>query len=116
LLGWIHFNKIKELNKKIDDLINTPKLAQPVTIDSAIKGQSEINEMWEEINAFDTKSNNLVIHNSNLNNYLLTINPLEKGNNKFQLEVLKKNHYLNEAIVIIDDLNTAKNNGKGILP
>jgi carboxyl-terminal processing protease len=111
-----YFNKTKELNKKIDNLINTPKLAQPVTLGSAIKGQFEINEMWEEINAFETKSNNLLIHNSNLNNYLLTINPLEKANNKFQLEVLKKNHYLNEAIAIIDDLNTAKNNGKRILP
>jgi carboxyl-terminal processing protease len=45
--------------------------------------------MWSEIDELDTESNNLIINNSNLNNYLLTINPL-KSNNKFQLESLKR--------------------------
>ena len=89
-----YFNETKKLNKKIEYLVNTPKLPRPVTIDTVIKDQSEINAMWEEINAFDTKSNNLIIHNSNLNNYLLTINPSEKANNEFQMETLKRNHYL----------------------
>jgi carboxyl-terminal processing protease len=64
--------------------------------------------MWKEINAFDTKNNNLLIHNSNLNTYLLSMNPSEKATNEFQLESLKKNHYLKEAIAILDDLNAAK--------
>ncbi|WP_339919558.1 S41 family peptidase [uncultured Flavobacterium sp.] len=103
-----YFNETKKLNKKIEYLVNTPKLPRPVTIDTVIKDQSEINAMWEEINAFDTKSNNLIIHNSNLNNYLLTINPSEKANNEFQMETLKRNHYLSEAIAIINDLNSVK--------
>ncbi|CAM2987806.1 S41 family peptidase [Flavobacterium frigoris] len=103
-----NFNEAKKINKKIDALIKTPKLPRPVTIDTIIKDQSEINAMWKEITAFDTKSNNLFIHNSKLNNYLLTINPSERANNEFQLEELKKSHYLNEAIAIINDLNSAK--------
>jgi carboxyl-terminal processing protease len=36
------------------------------------------------------------------------MNPSEKATNEFQLESLKKNHYLKEAIAILDDLNAAK--------
>lgn len=103
-----YFNETKKLNKKIEDLINTPKSPRPVTIDTVIKDQSEINNMWKEITAFDSKSNDLMIHNSTLNNYLLTIHPSEMANNEFQREALKKNHYLNEAIAVINDLNSAK--------
>jgi carboxyl-terminal processing protease len=103
-----YFDETKKLNKKIEDLVNTPKSPRPLTLTAVIKDQSEINAMWEEINAFDTKSNNLIIHNSNLNNYLLSINPSEKANNEFQLKNVKKNHYLNEAIAIINDLNSVK--------
>jgi carboxyl-terminal processing protease len=103
-----YFKETRKLNKKIDDLINTPKSAKLLTIDTVMKSQSEINEMWKEINAFDTKNNNLLIHNSNLNTYLRSINPSEKATNEFQLESLKKNHYLKEAIAILDDLNAAK--------
>jgi carboxyl-terminal processing protease len=103
-----YFKETRKLNKKIDDLINTPKSAKLLTIDTVMKSQSEINEMWKEINAFDTKNNNLLIHNSNLNTYLLSMNPSEKATNEFQLESLKKNHYLKEAIAILDDLNAAK--------
>lgn len=103
-----YFNETKKLNKKIEDLVNTPKSPRPVTIDSVLKDHAAINAMWEEINAFDTISNNLIIHNSNLNNYLLFINPSEKANNEFQLETLKKNHYLSEAIAIINDFNSVK--------
>jgi carboxyl-terminal processing protease len=103
-----YFKETRKLNKKIDDLINTPKSAKLLTIDTVMKSQSEINQMWKEINAFDTKNNNLLIHNSNLNTYLLSMNPSEKATNEFQLESLKKNHYLKEAIAILDDLNAAK--------
>jgi carboxyl-terminal processing protease len=103
-----YFNRTKEINKKLDDLINTPKKPELVTIATAIRSQSEINEIWSEINEFDTESNNLMIYNSSLNMYLLTINPFEKANNKFQLESLKNNHFLNEAIAILNDLNWAK--------
>jgi hypothetical protein len=60
--------------KKLDNLIN---IAELVTIDTAFRSQSEIDGMWSEIDELDTESNNLII-NSNLNNYLLTINPLKK--------------------------------------
>ena len=103
-----YFNEIKILNKKMEFLINRPKLAQPMTIDTVLKDQLEINQMWTEINAFDTQKNNLIIYNSTLNSYLLNINPSEKATNEFQLETSKQNHYLNEAIAIINDLNTIK--------
>jgi carboxyl-terminal processing protease len=103
-----YFNEIKELNTKIDNLMNTPKITRPLTLASIVSDKAEINELWQEINAFDTKTNKLIIHNSRLNNYLLTINPTEKANNEFQLQDLRKNHYLNEAIAIIDELNATK--------
>ncbi|TDE01722.1 S41 family peptidase [Flavobacterium hiemivividum] len=103
-----YFNEIKELNTKINNLMNTPKISRPLTLASIINDKAEINELWQEINAFDTKTNKLIIHNCRLNTYLLTINPTEKANNEFQLQDLRKNHYLNEAIAIIDELKSTK--------
>jgi carboxyl-terminal processing protease len=88
--------------------MNTPKVSRPLTLASIISDKAEVNDLWKEINAFDTKNNKLIIHNCRLNIYLLTINPTEKANNEFQLQDLRKNHYLNEAIAIIDELKSTK--------
>jgi carboxyl-terminal processing protease len=57
-----YFNRTKELHKKLDNLINTPKIAELVTIDTAFRSQSEIDGMWSEIDELDTE-NNLIINN-----------------------------------------------------
>ena len=103
-----YFNEIKRVNLKIDDLINKPKPPTPLTIDAVFKNQTEMNRLWKEINDFDSESNNLTIYNSNLNKFLLTIYPSEKANNQVQMEILKKNHYLNETITILEDFNALK--------
>ncbi|MDI1306508.1 MAG: S41 family peptidase [bacterium] len=103
-----YFNDIKKINKRIDDLVNQPKKAIPLTIDTVFEEQNEITNLWEEINSFDSGSINLNVYNSNLNKLLLAIHPSEETNNQFQLNALKKNHYLNEAITIIEDFNTLK--------
>jgi carboxyl-terminal processing protease len=102
------FNTIKTINKRIDDLVNKPKTATPVTIDAVFEEQNKVISLWEEINIFNSKSIDLNIYNSNLNKFLLAIHPLEKTYNQFQLDALKTNHYLNEAITIIEDFNTLK--------
>lgn len=103
-----YFNTIKTINKRIDDLVNKPKTATPVTIDAVFEEQNKVTNLWEEITIFNSKSIDLNAYNSNLNKYFLAIHPLEKTYNQFQLDALKTNHYLNEAITIIDDFNTLK--------
>ncbi|WP_413998761.1 S41 family peptidase [Flavobacterium sp. W1B] len=103
-----YFNEIKRINSKIDDIIKKPKLPMPLTIDAVFKEKTDLNCLWEDVNAFDSKTNGLNIHNSNLNQYLLTIHPLEKTNNLYQLKILEKNHYLNEAIAILNDFRALK--------
>ena len=103
-----YFNTIKTINKRIDDLVNKPKTATPVTIDAVFEEQNKVTNLWEEITIFNSKSIDLNAYNSNLNKYFLAIHPLEKTYNQFQLDALKTNHYLNEAITIIEDFNTLK--------
>ncbi|UFH34370.1 S41 family peptidase [Flavobacterium acetivorans] len=103
-----YFNEIKNLNSKLENILKQPKPPMPLTIDVFFKEQKELNFLWEDIHAFDSKTNGLDIHNSNLNQFLLTLYPLEKTTNQFQLETLKKNHYLNEAITILENYNSKK--------
>ncbi|MFV5701831.1 S41 family peptidase [Flavobacterium sp. XS2P12] len=103
-----YFNDIKSINIKIDALVNQPKKAIPLTIDMIFEEQNKVNDLWEEINSFDSGSINLNVYNSDLNKFLLAIHPSEKINNQFQLNALKTNHYLNEAITIIEDFNALK--------
>jgi carboxyl-terminal processing protease len=103
-------NEVIQINKKIEELLEKPKSAVPITIDAIFKEQTIISQLWELINSFETRNNGLNIYNSNINNFLLTLYPNENENNKFQLENLKTNHYLNESISILDDANSLKRN------
>ncbi|PRZ27781.1 S41 family peptidase [Flavobacterium granuli] len=103
-----YFNEIKSLNLKLENILKKSKPLMPLTIDAFFKERKELNCLWEDIHALDSKTNGLDIHNSNLNQFLLTLYPLEKTSNQFQLETLKKNHYLHEAITILEDYNSLK--------
>lgn len=103
-----YFNAIKSINKRIDDLVNQPKKAIPMTLEMVFEEQNKVTDLWEDINSFDAGNINLNVYNSNLNKFLLAIHPSEKSNNQFQLNALKTNHYLNEAITIIEDFNALK--------
>jgi carboxyl-terminal processing protease len=89
-------------------LVNQPKTATPVNVDAVFEEQNKVIALWDDITIFNSKSIDLNVYNSNLNKYLLAIHPLEKTYNQFQLDALKTNHYLNEAITIIEDFNTFK--------
>jgi carboxyl-terminal processing protease len=103
-----YFNTIKTINKRIDELVNQPRTATPVNVDAIFEEQTKVNSLWDDITVFNSKSIDLNVYNSNLNKYLLAIHPLEKTYNQFQLDGLKTNHYLEEAITIIEDFNTLK--------
>ena len=105
-----YFNSVKVLNSKIDQIVSKPKLEIPMTIDCVFEEQNSIANLWEEINTFDTKDLNLNVSNSDYNKSLLIIYPSEKEYNQIQLDALKSNHYLNEAITIIEDFKAIKRN------
>ncbi|PWA09151.1 carboxy terminal-processing peptidase [Flavobacterium laiguense] len=105
-----YFNSVKVLNSKIDLVVNKSKLEIPMTIDSIFEEQNNISNLWEEINNFDTQDLNLNVSNSNYNKSLLIIYPSEKEYNQMQLDALKSNHYLDEAIRIIEDFKALKRN------
>jgi len=103
-----YFNTIKTLNKRIDNLVNQTRTVIPVNVDAVFEEQNNVTNLWDDITFFNSKSIDLNVYNSNLNKYLLAIHPLEKTYNQFQLDALKTNHYLKEAITIIEDFNTLK--------
>jgi carboxyl-terminal processing protease len=105
-----YFNSVKVLNSKIDQVVNKPKLEIPMTVDSVFEEQNGFTSLWEEINNFDTKNLNLNVSNSDYNKSLLIIYPSEKEYNEIQLDALRSNHYLDEAITIIEDFKAIKRN------
>ncbi|WP_264529656.1 S41 family peptidase [Flavobacterium sp. N502540] len=102
------FNNIKEINQKIDKLINTPKAEIPMTLDAVFKQKKVVNSLWTEINTFNNENNPLDVYNSTVNQFLLGVYPNDKTINQYQIDNLKTNPYLNEAVNVINEFNAWK--------
>ena len=103
-----YFNDIKKINVKIDQIVNTPKAEIPMTLDAVFKQKKIVNSLWTEINTFNDDNNPLEVYNSTVNQFLLGVYPTEKTINQYQIDNLKTNPYLNEAVNIINDFNASK--------
>lgn len=103
-----YFNAVKKINSRIDTIFYKSKLEIPMTIKSVFQEEKIATDLWDVINNFDTKQLQLNVSNSNYNNSLLTIYPAQKEYNQIQLDALKSNHYIDEAITIIEDFKTLR--------
>lgn len=103
-----YFNNIKKINLKIDEMVNVPKAEIPMTLDAVFKQKKNVNSLWAEINTFNDDNNPLDVYNSSVNQFLLGAYPTEKTINQYQIDSLKTNPYLNEAVNIITEFNGAK--------
>ncbi|WP_276380580.1 carboxy terminal-processing peptidase [Flavobacterium sp. H4147] len=108
LAGNYYFNDIKRINQKIDQLINTPKAELPMNLDAVFQQKKMVDSLWKEINTFNDENNPLDVYNSTVNQFLLGAYPNEKTINQYQMDQLKINPYLNEAVNIIVDFNSSK--------
>lgn len=99
------FKNIKKINQKIDQIINTPKAEIPMTLDAVFKQKKSLNSLWTEINTFNDENNPLDVYNSSVNQFLLGTYPTEKTINQSQMDNLRTNPYLNEAVNIINEFN-----------
>ncbi|WP_173967294.1 S41 family peptidase [Flavobacterium collinsii] len=102
------FNNIKEINQKIDQLVNTPKAEIPMTLEALFKQKKNVNSLWKEINTFNDENNPLDVYNSTVNQFLLGVYPNDKTINQYQIDNLKTNPYLNEAVNVINEFNAWK--------
>lgn len=102
------FNNIKEINKKIDKIVNTPKAEIPMTLDAVFKQKKVVSSLWTEINTFNDENNPLDVYNSTVNQFLLGVYPNDKTINQYQIDNLKTNPYLNEAVNVINEFNAWK--------
>ncbi len=105
-----YFTEIKQLNLKIDNLVSFQKAPTPLTLDVIYKDHQDINQLLEEINSMEKKETDLKIYNSYLNEFHFKINPIEKINNDYQMKNLKTNHYVKEAINILEEVSALKIN------
>lgn len=108
LAGNYFFNNIKKINLKIDQLVNTPKAEVPMTLDAIFQQKKIVNSLWTEINTFNDENNPLDVYNSTVNQFLLGTYPTEKTINQYQIDNLKTNPYLNEAVNVINEFNASK--------
>jgi carboxyl-terminal processing protease len=102
------FNNIKKINQQIDKIVNTPKAEIPMTLDDVFEQKKTINALWKEINSFNDENNPLDVYNSSINQLLLGAYPNDKTINQDQMNNLKTNPYLNEAVNVINDFNGSK--------
>ncbi|MFC0781008.1 peptidase S41, partial [Flavobacterium sp. HJSW_4] len=99
------FDNIKKINLKIDQLVNTPKAEIPLTLDAVFNQKKTLSALWKEINTFNDENNPLDVYNSSVNQFLLGAYPNDKTINQYQMDNLKTNPYLNEAVNIINEFN-----------
>ena len=105
-----YFKSIKDFNLKIDTVLRKSKIEIPMTLDSVFENQNSLNLLSEDITNFGSNDLNLNVSNSEYNKSLLINYPSLIEYNKMQLENLKSNQYLNEAISIIGDYKELKHN------
>ena len=98
-----YFNNVVSMNKRIDELIKNPKTIIPMQIETVFEEQKMVTTLWESINSFKDESISLNVKNSSFNESLLKVYPSERAFKETQILALKNNHYLNEAIQIIND-------------
>ncbi|MNL70970.1 hypothetical protein D3C87_1960500 [compost metagenome] len=79
-----------------------------MTIDAVFNQKKIVNSLWKEINTFNDENNPLDVYNSTVNQFLLGVYPTEKTINQYQIDNLKTNPYLNEAVNIITEFNASK--------
>ncbi|WP_133508583.1 S41 family peptidase [Flavobacterium chryseum] len=103
-----YFNDLKKINAKIDQMVNVPKAEIPMTLDAVFDQKKTVNSIWTEINTFNDDNNPLDVYNSTVNQFLLGVYPTEKTINQYQIDNLKTNPYLNEAVNIITEFNASK--------
>ncbi|WP_166924511.1 S41 family peptidase [Flavobacterium poyangense] len=103
-----YFNDIKKINLKIDKLVNVPKSEILMTLDAVFEQKKRIGALWTEIHTFNDDNNPLDVYNSTVNQFLLGVYPTEKTINQYQIDNLKTNPYLNEAVNIITEFNGSK--------
>ena len=103
-----YFNDIKKINLKIDQIVNVPKAEIPMTLDAVFDQKKDLNSIWTEIHTFNDDNNPLDVYNSTVNQFLLGVYPTEKTINQYQIDNLKTNPYLNEAVNIITEFNASK--------
>lgn len=108
VLASPYFNSVIAMNKRIDELVKSPKTVIPMQIDTVFEEQKAVTTLWENINAFKDESINLNVKNSSFNESLLGVYPSERAFKDSQIKALKNNHYLNEAIQIINDFFVLK--------
>ncbi|MNS52996.1 hypothetical protein D3C72_857380 [compost metagenome] len=85
--------------------MNAPKAEIPMTLDSVFKQKKTLGALWTEINTFNDENNPLDVYNSSVNQFLLGAYPNDKTINQYQMDNLKTNPYLNEAVNIINEFN-----------
>ena len=108
LSDYYYFNDIKKINLKIDQMVNVSKAEVPMTLEAVFKQKKIRNALWNEIHTFNDENNPLDIYNSTINQFLLGTYPSEKVMNQYQMNSLKTNPYLNEAVNIITEFNISK--------
>ena len=79
-----------------------------MTLDAVFKQKKTFDALWTEINTFNDENNPLDVYNSTVNQFLLGAYPTEKTINQYQIDNLKTNPYLNEAVNVINEFNAAK--------
>jgi carboxyl-terminal processing protease len=89
-------------------MVNVPKEEIPITLDAVFEQKKIRNKLWTEINTFNDENNPLEVYNSTINQFLLGTYPSEKVMNDYQINNLKTNPYLNEAVNIIAEFNGFK--------
>ncbi|MEO7978705.1 carboxy terminal-processing peptidase [Flavobacterium sp.] len=104
----IYFNSVKEINLKIEQMVNIPKAEIPITLDAVFEQKKIRNSLWTEINTFNDENSPLDVYNSTVNQFLLGVNPNDTTLNQYKIDYLKTNPYLNEAVNIINEFNKVK--------
>lgn len=103
-----YFNKIKEINIKIDSIYNTQKASIPLNFESVFKDVHSIDSLFDEVKALTETPIDFEISNTSYETEILKFDEFQKNINDFRIKELKTNASVLEGINIIADYYASK--------
>jgi len=99
------FNEINAVNQKINALYNDPKEPLAVTFKAVFNDIHQIDSLWEKVKEIAATENNCTILNNSYDAEKLKFNDYQKEINTYKIKELKTNHYIEEVVEILNDIN-----------
>ena len=104
------FIELKKLNDEINTIYNDPKPPVRLTFEDVFQEIHQIDNLWKQVKKITERPSDAIISNTSYDKEILATDIFQQEINSFKIKDVRANHYLEEAMSLINDYNRLKRN------